>query len=168
MPGAEATDRPRPPSNPVPASDQPKPNPDTTAAVQIALGTEHAAVWCYGLISAFLPANLDKRAREDLAAHRARRDNTMRVLTDSGVAPEPAEPAYRLPEPVEDQKAAAQLAVLAEGDAAAAWRYVLERCDDPSMRRTALEGLIDAAVRGARWSGTLDNAPPIPPFPGSP
>jgi hypothetical protein len=151
-----------------PPNGQPTPDPETTSAVQTALGTEHAAVWCYGLIAAFLSTALDREARDDLTAHRVRRDATIRLLTDSGVRAEVAQPAYRVPVPVTDQASAIQLAVTAESDAAAAWYSVLERCDDHGLRRMALEGLTDAAVRGARWSGQLNPPAPIPPFPGRP
>ncbi|WP_084210860.1 ferritin-like domain-containing protein [Pseudonocardia acaciae] len=157
-----------PPASPAPASGPPRPDPETTAAVQTALGAEHAAVWCYGLIGAFLGSNMDRRLREDLTTHRARRDTTIRVLTDSGVRPAPAEPAYRVPAPVTDQPSAMRLAVTAESDAATAWRSVLERCDDPGLRHMALDALVDAAVRGARWSAQLDTKPVVPPFPGAP
>jgi hypothetical protein len=149
-----------------PPTDRPTPDPVTTAAVQTALRTEHAAVWCYGLAGAFLATQADRRAEQDLAAHRARRDATIRLLTDYGVVPSPTEPAYGTPEPVTDQRSAITLLVTAESDAAAAWRSVLERCDDGGLRRMALDGLTEAAVRGARWSGQLDDVPPIPVFPG--
>ena len=165
-----------PPVNPEPApfseppgkpkDGQPAPDPITASAVQTALGAEYAAVWCYGLVEAFLPETLDKHAREDLTAHRVRRDATIRVLTDSGVRPAPAEPAYRIPAPVTDQTSAMRLVVTAESDTAAAWRSVLERCDDQGLRRMALDGLTDAAVRGARWSEQLGAKPIVPVFPG--
>ncbi|MBO0872596.1 MAG: DUF4439 domain-containing protein [Pseudonocardia sp.] len=150
-----------------PTAGPPPPDPETTAAVQTALGAEHAAVWCYGLAAAFLKNELDRQAREDLTAHRARRDTTIRVLTDSGVAPAPAEPAYRVPTPVTDQASATRLLVTAESDAAAAWRSVLEHSDDPALRQMGLDALVDAAVRGARWSARLDSRPVVPPFPGA-
>jgi Domain of unknown function (DUF4439) len=153
-----------PPSQP--KDGQPVPDPVTTAAVQTALGTEYAAVWCYSLIEAFLPETLDKHAREDLTAHRVRRDATIRLLADSGVRAVPAEAAYRTPAPVTDQNSAMRLVVSAESDAAAAWRSVLERCDDSGLRRMALDGLTDAAVRGARWSEQLGSKPVVPAFPG--
>ena len=153
-----------PPSQP--KDGQPAADPVTTAAVQTALGTEYAAVWCYSLIEAFLPETLDKHAREDLTAHRVRRDATIRLLADSGVRAVPAEAAYRTPAPVTDQNSAMRLVVSAESDAAAAWRSVLERCDDSGLRRMALDGLTDAAVRGARWSEQLGSKPVVPPFPG--
>jgi hypothetical protein len=155
-----------PATQPAPSAGQPRPDPVTTGAVQAALGSEHAAVWCYGLAQAFLPRTLDLRAREDLAAHRARRDLTIRLLTDYGVPAAPAEPAYQIPVPVSDQVSAMKLLVAAESDAAAAWRSVLERCDDQGLRRMALDGLTDAAIRGGRWSEQLGTKPVVPPFPG--
>jgi hypothetical protein len=149
-----------------PKDGQPAPDPVTTSAVQTALSTEYAAVWCYSLVEAFLPETLDKHAREDLTAHRVRRDATIRLLTDSGVRPIPAEPAYRTPAPVTDQTSAMRLVVTSESDAAAAWRSVLERCDDPGLRRVALDGLTDAAVRGSRWAEQLGDKPAVPVFPG--
>jgi hypothetical protein len=139
---------------------------DTEAAVQAALGTEHAAVWCYALATAFLPGALDPRAREDAAAHRARRDTVTRLLTDAGRRPVAAEPAYRTPDPVTDQASALRLATAAEADVAAAWHSVLERCDDPELRRLALDGLTDSATRGARWAERAGVQPVVPPFPG--
>lgn len=141
-------------------------DPDTAAALQTALGAEHAAVWCYALVTAFLPGDLDQRAREDTTAHRARRDATIRLLTDAGQRPVAAEPAYRTPFPVIDQPAAVRLATAAEADSAAAWRSVLARCDDPGLRRAAMDGLTDSAVRGARWTGLAGTRPTVPTFPG--
>lgn len=161
-----AAPAPLPETEPSPSPGAPTPDPVTTTAVQTALGSEHAAVWCYGLAQAFLPRTLDLRAREDLAGHRARRDLTVRLLTDYGVRPAPAEPAYRAPAPVTDQTSAMKLLVAAESDAAAAWRSVLEHCDDPGLRRMALDGLTEAAVRGGRWSEQLGAKPVVPPFPG--
>lgn len=141
-------------------------DPDTADAVQVALGAEHAAVWCYGLIAAFLPAALEKWTRMDADAHRARRDTAVRLLTDAGRRPVAAEPAYRTPSPVTDQATAVQLAQAAEHDSAAAWHSVLERCDDADLRRTALDGLTDAATRGARWAAKAGTRPLVPPMPG--
>ena len=131
-------------------------DPDTAAAVQAALGAEHAAIWCYGLATAFLPSALDERARVDSGA----------LLTEAGLRPVPAEPAYRTPTPVSDPASATALALAAESDAAAAWRSVLERCDDAGLRRAALDGLSDAALRGAFWAGRSGTRPVVPDFPG--
>ncbi|MGQ0482141.1 MAG: ferritin-like domain-containing protein [Pseudonocardia sp.] len=140
---------------------------DTAAALQTALGVEHAAVWCYGLVTAFLPTALDQRARADATAHRARRDATSRSLAGAQRRPVAAEPAYATPVPVVDQASAVALLAAVEADTAAAWRSVLERCDDPGLRLVALDALTDAAVRGARWAGEAGTRPPVPPFPGA-
>ena len=141
-------------------------DPDTADAVQVALGTEHAAVWCYGLSAAFLPAPLEKWTRTDADAHRARRDAAERLLTDAGRRPAPAEPAYRTPSPVTDQGTAVAVAQAAEHDCAAAWHSVLQRCDDRDLRTAALDGLTDAATRGARWAGRAGTRPLVPALPG--
>ncbi|MGQ0841808.1 ferritin-like domain-containing protein [Actinokineospora sp.] len=141
---------------------------DTVAAVQQALGTEHAAIWVYGLVSAFLPAAFDVSIREGATAHRARRDATGRLLGAAGVVPEPAEAAYLPPQPVSDQASALALLVAAEQDATVAWRSVLERTDDVELRKAALAALTAAAVRATRWRKAAGVAPLTPPLPGQP
>jgi Domain of unknown function (DUF4439) len=137
-------------------------------AVQAALGAEHAAVWVYGLVSAFLPAAFDAPTREGMIAHRARRDATERLLAAAGATPRPAEPAYLTPQPVRDQASALAVLVTAESDSAVAWRAVLERTDDGGVRRAALEALTAAAVRAARWRKAAGESPIAPPLPGQP
>ncbi|RZS30482.1 uncharacterized protein DUF4439 [Herbihabitans rhizosphaerae] len=150
-------------------SGQPKPLPaDSVEAVQRALGAEHAALWVYSLVSAFLPPSFDAPLREGTTAHRARRDATERALAASGATPRPAEPGYRLPQPVTDQATAITSVVAAETDATVAWRAVLERTDDAELRRAALEALTNAAVRGTRWRKTGRIAPTFTAFPGKP
>lgn len=142
--------------------------PETVAAVQAALGAEHAAIWVYGLVSAFLPAAYDKALREGASLHRDRRDTTARQLDAAGVAPEPAKPAYLPPSPVDSEAAAVKLVVTAEQDATVAWRALLERCDDAELRASALAALTDSAVRATRWRIEAGDSPAAPPFPGQP
>lgn len=138
-------------------------------ALQGALAAEHAAVWVYGLVGAFVPDALNGRVNEAATAHQARRDATQRILTDAGAAPVPPEPGYVTPEPVTDAVSALRLAIIAETDAAAAWRSVVERGPaDPDLRGTALEALTDAAVRATRWRVTAGITPLTVPFPGTP
>ena len=150
-----------------PSSSTPLP-PESLEAVQQALGAEHAAVWVYGLVSAFLPAAFDAPTAEGMTAHRARRDATERLLAAGGVTPRPAEPAYVTPKPVSDQASALGVLITAEVDAGVAWRAVLERTDSADVRRFALEGLTGAAVRAARWRKTAGQTPVAPPMPGLP
>ncbi|MFL6149062.1 MAG: ferritin-like domain-containing protein [Pseudonocardiaceae bacterium] len=138
-------------------------------ALQGALGAEHAAVWVYGLVGAFLPDALSRRLDEAGIAHQARRDATQRILIDAGATPVPPEPGYLTPEPVTDAASALRLAITAETDAAAAWRSVVERSPaDADLRGTALEALTDAAVRATRWRATVGATPLTVPFPGAP
>lgn len=138
-------------------------------ALQAALGAEHAAVWAYGLVGAFVPDALSRRLDEAATAHQARRDATQRILIDAGAAPVPPEPGYLTPEPVTDAASALRLAITAETDAAAAWRSVVERSPaDADLRGTALEALTDAAVRATRWRATVGATPLTVPFPGAP
>ena len=55
-------------------------------ALQGALATEHAALWCYSLAVAFLPADQLDQARRDEVAHRALRASVERMLSDGGGA----------------------------------------------------------------------------------
>lgn len=138
-------------------------------ALQGALGAEHAAVWVYGVVGAFVPDALSRRLDEAATAHQARRDATQRILIDAGAAPVPPEPGYLTPEPVTDAASALRLAITAETDAAAAWRSVVERSPaDADLRGTALEALTDAAVRATRWRATVGATPLTVPFPGAP
>ena len=147
-------------------------NQELTDALQAALAAEHAAIWTYGLVSAFVPAPLVDQLGEAIAAHRARRDATERALIDAGAPPAPAEPAYLTP-PVNDAASAVRLAITAETDAAAAWRSVVERSPaqrspaQRSPREAALDALIDCAVRAVRWRVAAGETRPTVPFPGA-
>jgi hypothetical protein len=141
---------------------------DAAAATQDALGAEHAALWVYGLVSAFLPADFGNALQEGTNAHRTRRDATELLLSGAGQSPRSAEPAYVTPQPVTDQPSAIAVVVTAETDVAVAWRAVLERTDDKGLRAAALAGLTDAAVRATRWRREAGQTPAAPPLPGTP
>ncbi|MGH3938097.1 MAG: ferritin-like domain-containing protein [Pseudonocardiaceae bacterium] len=138
-------------------------------ALQAALAAEHAAVWAYGLVGAFLADELAGQLAEAAAAHRSRRDDTERVLIDAGAQPVRAEPGYLTPEPVTDNASALRLTITVETDTAAAWRSVIERGPaEPQLRRAALDGLTTAAVRAVRWRTVAGSTPATVPFPGAP
>jgi hypothetical protein len=150
-----------------PSSATPLP-PDDGEAVQAALGAEHAAVWVYELVSAFLPAALAGPMQEGMTGHRARRDATERLLAAAGLTPRPAEPAYLPPKPVTDQASAIAVLVAAEVDCSVAWRAALERTDNGDVRKAALEALTAAAVRATRWRKAAGLTPVAVPMPGVP
>jgi len=134
-------------------------------AVQTALGTEHAALWTYGLVSAFLD-NQAAPVAEGANAHRARRDVTERWLRDQGATPRPPAAAYLPPSPVSDGPSALAALIAVEQDTCAAWRGVLERTDDTGLRTSALEALTAAAVRATRWRKVAGTTPASITMPG--
>jgi hypothetical protein len=138
------------------------------AAVQQALASEHAAVWCYSLAVAFLDPQQREPARIDADAHRALRSQIARTLSDVGAQPVSAQPAYATPAPVTDAKSAARLLVVAEADTLAAWRSVMERSTDRGLRKAALDALTSGTVRSARWRGIVGIARAVPELPGAP
>ncbi|MCE7007620.1 ferritin-like domain-containing protein [Kibdelosporangium philippinense] len=141
---------------------------DSIDAVQQALGAEHAAIWTYGLVSAFLPNSFNNALNEGATTHRARRDTIERSLNASDVAPKTAEVAYVPPQPVTDQASSLAVLAIAESDAAVAWRSVLEHTDDADLRKTALEALTSSAVRGTRWRKAGGQSPAATEMPGQP
>ena len=134
-------------------------------AVQTALGTEHAALWTYGMVSAFL-GNQAAAVAEGANAHRARRDTTERWLRDHSATPNPPAAAYLPPAPVSDGPTALAALIAVEQDTCAAWRGVLERTDDGALRTTALEALTTAAVRATRWRKAAGTNPASIEMPG--
>jgi hypothetical protein len=140
---------------------------DTRAAVQGALGAEHAAVWSTGLASAYLPADDQGALAQSALAHRESRDALVSLCEAAGVAPTPAAAAYATPRPVTDAVSAAALLVVAEDDTAVAWRAVLERTDDPGLRRSGVAGVVAAADVGVRWRRLAGTQPLVASFPGT-
>lgn len=143
-------------------------SPESIAALQNALGTEHAALWSYSLAVAFLSGEQRDQARSDAAEHLELRGAVERTLSRFGARAESAQPAYATPEPVTDARSAAGLLVVAETDALAAWRSVLEHSTEAAVRRPGLQALTDATLRCARWRVVIGRPPAIPIFPGAP
>jgi hypothetical protein len=139
-----------------------------SAALQDALAAEHAALWVYSLVVAFLPGDLARQARTDADAHRALRGQIEQTLADIGARPVSALPAYATPEPVTDARSAGRLAVVAETDTMAAWRSVLERTTDRGLRGAAFDALTKGTLRCARWRQATGQNPVVPTVPGRP
>lgn len=135
-------------------------------ALQGALAAEHAALWCYALVVAFLPPDQAAAARADADAHRDLRSRVAQTLTDIGKRPVSALPAYAPPQPVTDAASAAALAVVAETDAMAAWRSVLEHTTYVELRQVAVTTLTAGTVRCAAWRRITGEQPAVPDFPG--
>jgi hypothetical protein len=135
-------------------------------ALQAALAAEHAALWSYTLIVAFVPADQAAVARTDIEQHRTLRGQIEQTLTDVGARPVSAEPAYATPVPVTDALSAGRLAVTAEADVLAAWRSVLEHTTQVPLRAAAFKALAEGTARAERWRLATGTSPVIPPLPG--
>ncbi|MPY79451.1 MAG: DUF4439 domain-containing protein [Actinophytocola sp.] len=155
-----------------PTFDPPKPSGKLAEAalgtLQQALAAEHAALWIYDLVTAFLSAAFDDAIESATDEHRHRRDAAIMVLTDSGVTPVLAEPAYQPPKPVTDEVSAMAAVVSAEADAATTWRGVLARTNDASLRAYAAEALRASAVRATHWRAEAGVSPAAVALPGTP
>lgn len=135
-------------------------------ALTDALRAEYAAVYAYGVISAYAAADRSQIIVDFTAAHRARRDATIDALKATGApVPGPAA-AYPPPFTVNDPIPAAKFAVTVETDTAIAWRSAVERAESEAVRRTAAQALTDCSVRLATWQKILGMNPPTVAFPG--
>ena len=153
---------------PTPAADAEPLSENDIDALGLALQAENAAIYSYGLITAYgNPGRRDQVAIHS-AAHRARRDGAQTMLTAAGAAAPTAAAGYTVPFPVTDADSAARLAVAAEQDAAVAWRSALERAESERVRTVAIDNLTDSAIRAGNWRVALGIAPPTTAFPGQP
>ena len=134
-------------------------------AVQTALGTEHAALWTYGLVSAFL-GNQAAAVAEGANAHRARRDTTERWLrTTARRRTRPPPPICRprrcrTGRPRSPRWSPSSRTPAPPG--VACWNGPTT----PALRTTALEALTTAAVRATRWRKTAGTTPASIALPG--
>lgn len=141
---------------------------DAVAALQTALGAEHAAVWMYGTASAFATGSVDAEVLAALTVVQNLRDSTEQRISAGGATPKPAESAYVVPTPVTNQATALATLATAESDATVAWRGVLERTDDQGVRALALAALTDSAIRQTRWRRLAGESPASVALPGQP
>nr|WP_033220703.1 ferritin-like domain-containing protein [Kitasatospora phosalacinea] len=125
--------------------------------MQTALAAEHAAVYGYGVVGAFLPAGPQREdARGAYAAHQARRDGWQRLLTAGGASPTAAAAGYRLPFQVKDAPTAARLAAHLETQLTAAYA---DLAATPALRAQAAAALRESALRAAHWGADLPALP---------
>ncbi|UOX89886.1 ferritin-like domain-containing protein [Amycolatopsis sp. FBCC-B4732] len=134
--------------------------------LQTALAAEHAAVWVYGLVGAFLPADFGDGEKSGAAEHALRRDYLQTTLAASGATPVAPEAAYVPKNPVTDTKSASQVVATAEADCASAWLAVVNHTDDAGLRTTALHALVAASRRGTPWRSEAGEKPTAIAMPG--
>ncbi|MBE8525600.1 ferritin-like domain-containing protein [Amycolatopsis sp. H6(2020)] len=140
--------------------------PEAVDPLQAALAAEHAAVWVYGLVSAFLPGEFGDAEKSGAAEHALRRDFLQTALAAAGATPVAPEAAYVPKNPVTDAKSASQVVATAEADCASAWLAVIDHTDDAGLRTTALHALVAASRRGTPWRSEAGEKPVAIAMPG--
>ncbi|WP_027927759.1 ferritin-like domain-containing protein [Amycolatopsis benzoatilytica] len=141
---------------------------DAVDSLQKALAAEHASLWVYGLVTAFLPGDFGEALKAGRAEHTARRDALTQMISAASATPVAPEAAYVPPKPVTDTASAAALVASAEADTSAAWQAVVTHTDDAGLRGMALQALIAAARRGTPWRQEAGAKPTAVALPGQP
>jgi hypothetical protein len=121
------------------------------------IAAEHAAVFAYGVITAWLPTGRRDEAGEVWASHRAARERYSQVLLAAGGRPPAARAAYQVGS-VDDAVDAAALAVKVENGILLAALAALAQVNDGWRTGPALDA-VRAGRQVLRWGGTLAALP---------
>ncbi len=140
--------------------------PDSIDPLQQALAAEHAAIWVYGLVSAYLPGEFGDAEKAGMTEHTVRRELCRTLITGASGTPVSADAAYVAKTPVTDSGSAAKLVATAEADCASAWLGVVTHTDDTALRTMALNALIAASRRGTPWRAEAGEKPVAIAMPG--
>lgn len=140
--------------------------PDAVDPLQQALAAEHAAIWVYGLVSAYLPGEFGDAEKAGMAEHTTRRELCQTLITGAGGTPVSADAAYVAKTPVTDAGSAAKLVATAEADCASAWLGIITHTDDTGLRAMALNALMAASRRGTPWRAEAGEKPVAIAMPG--
>ena len=133
-------------------SGHPIPAPGPVRALQSALTAEHAAVYGYGVVGAYLTGSMQATATNDWVAHQVARDRLEAVLRSLGAQPTAAAVAYQLPVPVRNASEAVALAVVLEDRIATAY-LGLVALSNVSIRDFGAMQVQASAMRAAAWRG---------------
>jgi hypothetical protein len=128
------------------------PAPGTIQALQTALTAEHAAIYGYGVVGAYLAGSMQATATTDWLAHQVARDRIEAMLRSLGAQPAAAAVAYELPVPVRNAGEAAALAVVLEDRIATAY-LGLVALSNLSIRDFGARQVQASALRAAAWRG---------------
>ncbi|MFZ2510797.1 MAG: ferritin-like domain-containing protein, partial [Gordonia sp. (in: high G+C Gram-positive bacteria)] len=136
-------------------------------ALNSAIDAENAAIFTYGVSTAFIGSGERRAVGDFVAAHRVRRDELIADLLAAGGTPPIAAAGYTLPVQITDPESATTVLLDAEEECARAYRAMAEQVDTAELRRRAVDGLTDSAVRAAHWRGALGQTPVTVAFPGA-
>jgi hypothetical protein len=127
--------------------------PGTVRALQSALTAEHAAIYGYGVVGAYLTGGQQAAATSDWVAHQLARDRLEALLRSFGARPAAAAVAYGLPTTVRNSSQAAALAVVLEDRIATAY-LGLVALSDTTIREFGALQVRASALRAAVWRGS--------------
>jgi Domain of unknown function (DUF4439) len=127
--------------------------PGVTGALQAALAAEHAAIYGYGVVGAYLTGASRVAATADWVAHQNARDELEAMLRSRGSQPAAAAIAYQLPIPVRTPGQAVSLAVILEERIATAY-LGLVALSTPALRELGALQVRESALRAAFWRGS--------------
>lgn len=139
-------------------------------ALQAALGAEHAALYCYGLLGARASASAQPKLAAGLAEgyqlHRRRRDQLIAMVGRRGATPVAAEVAYEVPGVADSGPDAgletgpelSNAALTVERRIARTFGQLIESTAG-AERRWALVALEQTAVRQVEFRGTPEMFP---------
>ena len=134
----------------------------TVEPLQTTLAGEHAAVFVLGVLGgrtsrSATPALYDALSAA-YAAHRARRDQLVREITDLGATPVAAEAVYEVPRPLDTPDQVTRAALEVERGCAATYSWLVANTAGADRRR-AITALNEAAVRELVFRGTPEMFP---------
>ena len=140
---------------------------DTDArALGDALRSEYAAIFGYGVVSAYISGARNSSIAEVWSAHRSRRNRIIHLIESAGEKAPLPEVAYTSQDKVWDNLTAIQLAAHIEDDCSVAWSRALQQCTTPESRKLAMQALLHTAEWNARWRMAAGMSPAIDPLPG--
>ncbi|MEP9413609.1 ferritin-like domain-containing protein [Gordonia sp. VNQ95] len=135
-------------------------------AMSAAVETQNAAIFTYGVATAFISSARRPMLEEFIAEHRTERDRLTAAITAAGGTAPEAAAGYTLPITVNDPVSAARVVLDSEIDCTVAYRALLEQADGAPARTLGVDGLTSSALRAARWRVALGERPATVAFPG--
>jgi hypothetical protein len=135
-------------------------------ALQETLAAEHAALFVLaalgGRASALPPSDLREALDAAYAVHLERRDHLRTVIETAGATPVAAEPAYRLPSPLDTAGQIAAEALRVTQACATSYAALVAETTD-ARRRWAVDALVATAVSEAAFGGHPQSLPGLGP-----
>jgi hypothetical protein len=140
----------------------------TVGALQATLAGEHACVYGYGLLGAYVADDDLPDVRSAYETHRGRREVLAFQIRIRHAEPVAALAAYAIPIEVTDPASARQLAGLLEQRLAVLYADLVEVTSVPELRELAATTLVETAVLATRWTDDTAALPGLDAVPEPP